>query len=192
MVTTFVFDYGGVLTRGASFRTFAKQFTRHSSLSPTEVEAAMQAYWLPARIGEISGREYWQKTAEILKMDPASLEQAATNCYPMDRAVLHQISVLKRRYKIVMLSNQVEGWIESQLSVTQAKLFDGVANSYLTGLAKPDPRAFQEAAASVMSAVQECLMFDDQLDNIAAAQQVGMATFHVTSQKKLLKKLSEL
>jgi len=46
----------------------------------------------------------------------------------------------------------------------------------LTGFSKPDPRAFQAAAASLGVTPPDCIMVGDRIDNdIAPAKALGMA-----------------
>lgn|GEM_PF-209574 len=57
-------------------------------------------------------------------------------------------------------------------------LFDVSCYSWELGVAKPDPQFFVVAAEAIGSAPETILFVDDRLDNVAAAQSVGMAGVH--------------
>ncbi len=58
-----------------------------------------------------------------------------------------------------------------------AGYFTGLDVSGTTGLRKPDPRVFLQAAASLGVAPEDCIMVGDRIDNdIAPARTLGLAT----------------
>jgi len=58
--------------------------------------------------------------------------------------------------------------------------FDVVVVSYEVGLAKPDPRIFELCLSRLGAHPREALFVDDRAENVAAAERLGIRTFHFT------------
>lgn len=81
-----------------------------------------------------------------------------------------------RDLKLGIVANQPEPARERLARAGIADLFDYEGLSGLSGLRKPDPRAFQAAAEALGVAPSACIMVGDRIDNdIAPAKGLGMA-----------------
>jgi len=81
---------------------------------------------------------------------------------------------LKPNYRIGMLSNAAADWLDTMLSREQRALFDAVVLSYQIQVTKPDPRAYEIAAAKLDVAPGECVFIDDTERFCTAARECGM------------------
>src|SRR6478672_1964588 len=89
--------------------------------------------------------------------------------------LLRKLRQLDLRLGIV--ANQPERMRERLEREGIAGLFDHQGLSGMTGLRKPDPRAFTAAAEALGVASASCIMVGDRIDNdIAPAKALGMAT----------------
>ena len=68
------------------------------------------------------------------------------------------------------------GWAEQQ---EHLKLFDVIVDASLTGVLKPDPRAFGQAAEALGLAAEQIVFLDDMPWNVEGARQAGMAAVRV-------------
>ncbi len=68
------------------------------------------------------------------------------------------------------------GWVEQQ---EHLKLFDVIVDASLTGVMKPDPRAFRLAAAALGLPAEQIVFLDDMPWNVEGARQAGMTAVRV-------------
>jgi 2-haloacid dehalogenase len=89
-------------------------------------------------------------------------------------AELHQAGV-----KIGLLSN---GAVETEgahlKDLIGSGVVDATVNAGRDGVAKPSNAAFELIAARLGVKIQDCFFVDDAEHNVAAAEQIGMSTFH--------------
>jgi|SRR3989338_2727411 len=57
------------------------------------------------------------------------------------------------------------------------KLFDGIYFSFQMGFVKPNTRAFENILSKNKLRPEECLYFDDSIENVEAAKRLGIAAF---------------
>jgi putative hydrolase of the HAD superfamily len=68
------------------------------------------------------------------------------------------------------------GWVERQ---EHLKLFDIIVDASLTGVLKPDPRAFASAAEALGLAAEQIVFLDDMPWNVEGAVAAGLAAVRV-------------
>ena len=87
-----------------------------------------------------------------------------------------------RGLKLGIVANQPQAARERLVRAGIGDLFDYQGLSGLTGLRKPDPRAFQEAAVALGVRPAACIMVGDRIDNdIVPAKAFGMAAILLRS-----------
>jgi putative hydrolase of the HAD superfamily len=87
-----------------------------------------------------------------------------------------------RGLRLGIVANQPETARERLACAGIGELFDYQGLSALTGLRKPDPRAFLAAAEAMGVSPSACIMVGDRIDNdIAPAKALGMATIQLRS-----------
>jgi putative hydrolase of the HAD superfamily len=88
----------------------------------------------------------------------------------------------ERGLKLGIVANQPEAARERLARAGIGDLFDYLGLSGLTGLRKPDPRAFTAAAEALGVTASACIMVGDRIDNdIAPAKALGMAAILLRS-----------
>ena len=81
----------------------------------------------------------------------------------------------QRGLRLGIVANQPEAMRERLERAGIGDLFDHHGLSSITGIRKPDPRAFTLAAQAIGVAPSECIMVGDRIDNdIAPAKALGM------------------
>jgi len=93
-----------------------------------------------------------------------------------DRAVVDLLRRVRSRCPLVLVSNATT-WLDDDLELLGlADLADDVVNSSLVGVAKPDRRIYEIAAARAGVPTDRCLFVDDREENTTAAAELGMTT----------------
>lgn len=132
--------------------------------------------WIDFEEGRISETEYYALVFQDGRpVDDAGLRVCLRNAYRwIDGMHDLLIELHSAGYEAHALSNYPAWYeiIEDKLKLSRYLRWTFV--SWKTGLRKPDPRAYLEAAAALEVAPRECLFIDDRPVNVDAARQVGM------------------
>ncbi len=198
MIRAVIFDFGGVFD------------SRHETLEGFQDAAARYGLdllafydrlyggdaWQQAKIGAISGRDYWRWVMLELGHDPSedvsAFRQALFAGHGLDGALVALAERLRARLPLGLLSNatdELEMLLEEQYGIHH--LFDVVVNSARAGVAKPDPRAYRLVLDGLGVAPGEALFVDDKPRNIRAAEALGIPSIHFTSAPALERELAE-
>jgi putative hydrolase of the HAD superfamily len=147
--------------------------------------------WQQLLAGQVTERQYWAERA-------AELGAAVGQTWDT-RAMIGRLYQLPRQdwlraemmelvteakaagLRVGALTNDLTDfhgpdWVNAQEHLKQ---FDVIVDAGLTGVLKPDPRAFRHAAAELGLAVERIVFLDDMPDNVAGARRVGMTAVRV-------------
>ncbi|WP_419992471.1 HAD family hydrolase [Streptomyces boninensis] len=153
---------------------------------------------LPLLRGEITKVQWTESIAAGLAehVAPAQARELALALtqapFNADEAVVALLREVRGRLPLVLVSNaSVE--LEDELAVIGlADLADHVVNSARVGVAKPDARIYEIAATAAGAAIDRCLFVDDRMENIDAAEALGMTGVHYREPADLHEPLSFL
>jgi len=148
-----------------------------------------QAYWRHRRAYDLGRRatDYWRDTLHDLGVSDHAVLQSLIDLdvqsWTRYREPMWTLArdVRASGVKTAILSNGVpEVMARVREDRPLAEIFDVVVVSYELGHAKPD-REIYEATLSRLGVVpQQALFVDDRGENIAAADELGLRTFHFT------------
>jgi epoxide hydrolase-like predicted phosphatase len=182
MLKAVIFDWGGVLMRtvDASGR---RKWEGRLGLPLYTVDRVVHGSrsWKQAQSGSISDAEYWADVAGQLGLNEASLAEFRRDYFAGDRLdedMVQFIRDLRPRFKTALLSNaspQLTGLLR-RLKVADA--FDEIVISGLVGVQKPDPAIYGVVLERLGLPPGRTLFVDDFIENIKAAQGLGMHTYH--------------
>ncbi len=111
------------------------------------------------------------------------------NKYELNISIAEAISSLKYHAQIALFNEGCpDSFYEWVKIYNLVNIFNFVFNSYHLGFLKDDPRSFNKIAEEMGCSPQKCIVVDDQLANIASAQDSGFLGIHY--QKNLFKKSS--
>ncbi len=99
---------------------------------------------------------------------------------------------LKGDYKIGLLSNAGNNWLDELFEPWQVALFDETVFSYELGAIKPDPVMYETIASRLGVTPEECAYIDDQQRYVEGAVAVGMRAIHFESTAATITQLQEL
>jgi HAD superfamily hydrolase (TIGR01509 family) len=125
------------------------------------------------------------------RIDGAGLKRVMAEAYRWLPGMEELLGELVRAgHELHALSNYPEWYrlIEQRLGLSRYLSWSFV--SCLTGLRKPDPRAFTGAARALGVAPGQCLFVDDRETNCAAARATGMQAVRFTGARELRRALA--
>jgi len=119
------------------------------------------------------------------------MEESITGVIPGSVELLHRLKAAG--YSLYGLTNwNVEKFTLVRHKYAFFKLFDDIIVSGEVKLVKPDPAIFQYLLQKIGRTPQECILVDDSVKNIEAAQKMGFATHHFTSPARLELELQQM
>jgi epoxide hydrolase-like predicted phosphatase len=177
-----IFDWGGVLMRtvDASGR---RKWEEKLGLPRYGVDRAVHGSrsWKKAQSGVISDAEYWADVADQLGLNEDELVEFRHDYFKgdeLDHDMVCFIRNLQPRYKIGLLSNASPKLRQVLERLDVNGLFDAIVISGEVGVQKPDPGIYHLILDRLQVGPKEAIFVDDFVENIAAAENLGMETIH--------------
>jgi HAD superfamily hydrolase (TIGR01509 family) len=186
VITAIIFDCFGVLASDGWLPFKASHFEGNQALN-------LQATLLNKAVdsGQASYDEFVREVADMAGVSEDAARQQIEHNVP-DEKLFEYISVLKQQYRIGLLSNAGDNWLDSIFTPGQVALFDAVVLSYEIGATKPDPRTYETIAKRLQVAPSECVFVDDQPRYLDGARQAGMQTILYTNADQFKQELPAL
>ncbi len=192
-----IFDLGGVLLRTEDQSHRAKLVER---LGITREQMYYHVFDSPsaqqATVGKMSAASHWEAVRQALGLSPEEFPSVMEDFWAGDRLDTDLISVirsLRPRYKTALLSN---AWDNLRQALEQdwgiADAFDELFISAEVGLAKPDSRIYQLALERLNVAPPEAVFVDDFMENVIAAQRLGIHAIHFRNPHQAIGELRAL
>ena len=192
MIKTIIFDYAGVLTPTRNKYNFAQQNHQRFNLQPSELLDVLYKQWDKTAIGEMLEKDYWKYIGEKLNIEPEEIRDLVYAAFPIEERVIDIIDQTKDRYTLVMVSNQIEDWLEKVIDDNSLRSkFHYFANSYQIGVNKPDKRIFLTALEKSKSKPEETLFIDDSIENVKSAEQLGIHIIQFKNYDQFLKEFKK-
>ncbi|OGO28291.1 MAG: hypothetical protein A2W33_03190 [Chloroflexi bacterium RBG_16_52_11] len=196
-VNALFFDLGGVLLRTED-RTPRQQLASRLGMTYGQLSELVfnSETARLATIGKIGAEEHWEQVRQTLGLAPDEFLAVRKDFWEGDRLDTHLIQYLRRirsTRKTALLSNawnDLRDYIETQWKFADA--FDEMIISAEIGLAKPDPRIYQYAAARFGIQPDECVLVDDFIENVDGSRSIGMQAIHFKSSSAALEELEAL
>lgn len=194
MIKCIISDMGNVFI---SFDNdiFFKKIANNTSLSQSDMAGLVSENFEILRSfdkGEISPTEFFNKAVRIFKsdFDYNRFFKAYNDIFDLRTKELQILKKLKENYRVILLSNTDEmryGFIKKNFP--GMLIFDAYILSYLEGCMKPDPQIYKAALEKTEAQADECLFIDDRVENIDAANALGINTIHFIERADLAAEL---
>lgn len=169
MIRAVIFDCFGVLAGG----TFQPFYRKYFAGDEEKIRRANGQLELSNR-GLITYQQFVEFLAQEAKIGYQEARSFVDGS-PRNEELLDYIQQeLRPKYKIGMLSNAADNWIDKIFLPEDIKLFDAVVLSYAVGYAKPEARIYEITAEKVGLRLDECVFVDDLAGYVSGAQAVGM------------------
>src|SRR3989338_1758576 len=169
-VKVLLFDFSGVIAIDGFWDWMGKNISNIEEYRNYFKEKAIK--WDK---GDISIREEVKKFGERVNVPFIKVWQGIVGGFKANEGMLEFISSLKPKYKIVILSNfprELFNELIKKFSLTS--YFDGFIISSDYHLIKPDPKFYMVALSKLQIKKDECFFIDDKMENVNAAQKLGI------------------
>lgn len=192
MITTFLFDLGGVLFTNGT-KKFIKQISYSYKIPENEVKEVIDGeIGSLYRESKITRDEFWKKVSEKLHLnEPADvLEEQWIDGYEIIIKTKLLIEKLSRKYNLYYLSDNVKERVDAlDKKFDFLKLFKGGIFSHEVGVRKPNPKIYEFALKKSNSRPQETIFIDDKQTMLEPAKILGIKTILFTTPEDLEKTL---
>jgi epoxide hydrolase-like predicted phosphatase len=192
MITTLIFDWGGVLTHDSHFNESTRRLSEYIGI---DIETARSAFrhGIPNyEIGEWGLEQFWlnfcKQAGKEIRLDKFNeiFFSSILNNYDM----LDLLQELKKKYKIVLLSNNYRELTNHILEkYSLADYFHELFFSDRLHMAKPHRKIYEHALEKINQKPENCIMIDDLAENLVEPKKMGMKTVQYKNISQLKKEL---
>ncbi|HLD85174.1 MAG TPA: HAD family phosphatase [archaeon] len=179
----FVFDWGDVIAL-MDTPGFAKTIAERHGIKPDKFHTIELGHRIKNNSGKMTDLQYIEALNRDLglKLDKKEFfKEFLEGFVKINSELVEIIKKLKNNYKILLLTNNNEGFMKYIKKVEFSHLFDKIYNSYDHKMAKPDPKFFNKVLKDAKLNADECIFVDDNERNIKAARQLGFHVVHYKS-----------
>jgi putative hydrolase of the HAD superfamily len=189
-IKAILFDLGKVLVH-FEFAPAYRRFERATGIPADRIKN----YFLTSGIevlydgGKITSMEFYRQVKKELghKLTFTQFKKLWNEIFTPNRPVVNLLQRLKRRYRLVLISNTNAMHYEYiRKKYSFMKCFNAVILSYKEKIRKPDERIYRKAAKACRARPQEILYIDDRSDLIEAAVRMGFCVFTYQNNPKSL------
>ncbi|HET9174191.1 MAG TPA: HAD family phosphatase [Candidatus Saccharimonadales bacterium] len=178
MITTIIFDFFDVIRTDPAKALF-KQYGIERTGKYSQLFHRLD-------LGEIEQNEFFTSLSKLSGVDEIKIIEHYADTYVANDNLLILIEDLKKNYKIGLLSNSPRTYLRDILKKHDLeKLFDEVVISSEINLLKPSPEAFNYTLKKLNSSPAETIFIDDTVQNVEAAQKLGIGGIHFKSVTQL-------
>lgn len=162
-----------------------------------EVEAEISTYFrnkcLKYDLGQISEKEFEVGMGNIGKVSFSDLQKELTGYYIINQKLINYIRQLKKDTQVFILSNAGKTLVHKTLKKNNlTELFDQILVSANIGLVKPSPEIFNYVLDTYSLNKKDVTFVDDTLENVEAAQALGIQSIHFTNFENFKKEFEHL
>jgi len=181
-VTTIISDIAGVLLlKRPAWEAVRRQWEQHARLKEGAIMRALFTTELDeaAIFGRVSQEALVQQASAQVGIDLTVFVEEMWRHLHLHHELATFLHSLRPRYKVALLSNAWSGARSDFNCLFHLDRFvDLQIFSAEEGLAKPDERIYRLALTRLGVAPEETLFLDDRLENILAAQRLGIQVLH--------------
>jgi HAD superfamily hydrolase (TIGR01549 family) len=185
MIKAVIFDYYDVLATDQYWHSVIDYATKNHQLD--EVYFAQQGL----NNGSITWTDFCKKISTVMHQSVDDVVNGYDGVH-LNQDVLNAVKNIKNKYKVALLSNAGAEQLSAQLNHKGIDvLFDEIIISSEVGVSKPSIDIFVYAAQKLQCLPSECIMIDDNKDNILGAKSCGMTAIHFKDIQQLQEALKD-
>jgi len=200
MIKNIIFDIGGVLVDFHPVLTLQEMGLSKEAVEVISKNTACGSRWQELDRGVIPREEVFNSMlADIpqeYKADASRFlhDEALKTVTAFDYAGGWVESLKKRNLNIYLLTNYPDWMFDYHFEheFTFAKYVDGMIVSGKEKVIKPDPKIYELILAKYNLKPQECVFIDDRLENVQAAQKLGINAIQFTKLDEVKQALEKL
>ena len=195
MITTLIFDWGGVLTVGKYTQSILDVLSKEKSVSIEEIYPDFDRFIVQMNEGVISFREFVEFVNDSLsfKITEDEMEDIFKRAIVPNEKMIEIIKKLHSKYKLIMLSDNdditvknLEKYHNKMLNLFTKKYF-----SHELKMRKPNFKFFKYVLGDLNIVPSECIFIDDLTENISQAREAGINSIQFSDKDSLIKDLTE-
>ena len=197
MIKAIIFDFGRVISAQKSPSLF-RSYEMDLGLLPDSINSIMfdSQIWQETLLGRNTLEEFWQAIGPELGLNSSEEIVAFRKRYGADETinadVLKLIQKLHGHYRLAVLSNAPPGLSQWLAEWEILDFFDLVFCSGEEGMVKPDVKPFELTLERLGVQPGETVFIDDTMENVEAAQQLGLHGIVFTTAEALEEELGHL
>ncbi len=182
MIKAITFDLDGVYFTSESFKSFKSKLPKKVT-DPIAIDQVFHHSLenKQFRRGECSEDDFWAyvKLELGITLTNEEIFQFLADCYQVDPQVVEIVKKIRSLgYKTCICTNNYPTRIRVlNQKFNFLKNFDIHIFSYQVGVIKPDPKIFQALITATGYHPSEIAYSDDRVDNVTAAQKLGINSF---------------
>lgn len=199
---TIFFDIGGVVAR-APMESYLKYGAEIFECTPEALQAVTSRELPALEKGEIHSEEYWERVGRSLaetgtgKAAPTwrfkgFWEGILSDDLQVNKDMIDMVRRLKGHVRVAALSNVILEHAKVLKKGGVYEHFQLVVLSCQVGMRKPDLDIYDKAAELAKTAPERCMLIDDSVENLVAAQKVGYRVLQYTSLDDLRREMYNL
>ena len=153
------------------------------------LSSALDSIYVNSTKGEMKTfQEFWSLMLKKLRIPPRpelldALQEVRNNrlatMYKLYGGVPEMLGVLKKKYKLALVSNCALGADKIIQSLGLNDFFKCIILSYKVGVRKPDKRMYLEALKCLRLEAEECVFVADEISDLEGAREIGLVTILV-------------
>lgn len=195
-----IFDWGGVCCKeGELFAS--RDLQKKLAMKPEEIAGQARNIYIGYYIGKYDCDSFWRaimkhfNLKETAKINPVALSGSYLNSYSVYQEVLDVALQLKKKYLVALFSNLTP---EMRNHIRQAhetkKYFKPEVYSCDADVKsiKPDPKPYRVILKKMGLPAKNCLLIDNSLKNIQAAQKLGFKTIFFKNRPQFFKEIKNI
>ncbi|MFZ2835137.1 MAG: HAD-IA family hydrolase, partial [Candidatus Moraniibacteriota bacterium] len=163
MYKAIIFDFGGVFSINDDIQEFWLNNAVKLNVDSQKANEIGLSIWLEARVGKIDSNIFWEKLGAFVGMDAFKFKKYFVEYTGFrDELYAYVKNNLQGKYKLAILSNQIESWLEPILEEKKFReVFDVIVTSYDVGFAKPDIEIYKKVLERLNLEAGECIYIED-------------------------------
>ncbi|MGW4631258.1 HAD family hydrolase [Nocardia sp. NPDC004415] len=171
-------DLDGVLRRFDSER---QRWIEQRYGLPVLATAFAPEHMVPAVLGQTTAKQWLASVAAALGGHPEALqaiEDFAAVDFWVDEQVRDLLAPVRAVMPLILVTNGMNDLDDHLTRMGLTGFAHHVISSAVVGVAKPDRKIYEIAAAAAGVAANRCLFIDDRAENVDAARELGMLGVH--------------
>ena len=185
--STLIFDFFGVISTEVSPRWFSKRYTED------EAKRLKEDYMSMADVGRVTEDELFDYLSNLSGEPADDIYREFMSYVNINSEIVDLIIRLKKKYKIVLLSNALASWLHKILENNDLyRLFDHIVISGEEGIRKPSEQIYRLALSRAGIDARDAVFIDDNEKNTLAAESVGIHGLVYKDNENLISDLKAL
>ncbi len=178
MITTLIFDWGGVLTIGRHTASIIRIIENNNNLSEGSASFIVDKFMKPFNRNDITFKQFTEGINQKLRINISleEMEKIFDDAIIPNEELINSLMELKERYRLILFSNNNKPTIKILRSKHNEllTLFDKVYFSAEFNTGKPKIDFFEMMINDANIKPEESILIDDKEKNVKASEEVGI------------------